>query len=47
MPMASNKTTSMFPEFYYDPKLNEEQCLKDFHVKPRPTWITTEFGGHV
>lgn len=46
MPMASNRTTSMFPEFYYDPKSNEEQCLKDFHVKPRPTWITTEFGGH-
>ncbi|KAK6798282.1 hypothetical protein RDI58_005984 [Solanum bulbocastanum] len=46
MPMASNRTTSMFPEFYYDPKSNEEQCLKNFHVKPRPTWITTEFGGH-
>ncbi|KAK4346701.1 hypothetical protein RND71_033040 [Anisodus tanguticus] len=46
MPMASNRTTSMFPEFRYDPKSDEEQCLKEFNVKPRPTWITTEFGGH-
>ncbi|RAL46648.1 hypothetical protein DM860_004927 [Cuscuta australis] len=46
MPMASNKNTSMFPAFEYDYKSDEEYCYKSYHVTPRPTWITTEFGGH-
>lgn len=47
MPFASSKNTSMFPAYDYDYTSEEELCLENFHVKPRPTWITTEFGGHV
>ena len=47
MPFASSKNTSMFPEFEYNYADDEERCLKDYNVKPRPTWISTEFGGHV
>lgn len=47
MPMSSNKDTSMFPEYKYNYIDYEEECWEDFSVKPRPTWITTEFGGHV
>ncbi|XP_027178945.1 lysosomal Pro-X carboxypeptidase-like [Coffea eugenioides] len=46
MPFASSKNTSMFPEFEYNYADDEERCLKDYNVKPRPTWISTEFGGH-
>lgn len=46
MPMSSNKDTSMFPEYKYNYVDYEEECWEDFSVKPRPTWITTEFGGH-
>lgn len=47
MPMASAKGTSMFPPYDFNFTSNAESCWNDFHVKPRPTWITTEFGGHV
>ncbi|KAL2522446.1 Serine carboxypeptidase S28 family protein [Forsythia ovata] len=46
MPDASSKNTSMFPAYDYNYTSDEEWCLEKFHVKPRPTWITTEFGGH-
>lgn len=46
MPMSSDKDSSMFPEWDYNSSTYEKQCWEDFHVKPRPTWITTEFGGH-
>ncbi|XP_042017963.1 lysosomal Pro-X carboxypeptidase-like isoform X3 [Salvia splendens] len=45
MPMATSKY-SMFPEYSYNYTSYEEWCLGDYHVKPRPNWITTEFGGH-
>lgn len=47
MPFASDKDASMFPAYNYNFTSNAESCWKNFHVKPRPTWITTEFGGHV
>lgn len=47
MPMSSNRYSSMFPEFYYNYTEYKEGCWEDFKVTPRPTWITTEFGGHV
>ncbi|KAL3640361.1 hypothetical protein CASFOL_015329 [Castilleja foliolosa] len=46
MPMSSSKHTSMFPEYKYDYSSDEEWCLENYNVKPRPTWITTQFGGH-
>jgi lysosomal Pro-X carboxypeptidase len=27
--------------------LYADNCVKSFGVRPRPRWITTEFGGHV
>lgn len=47
MPMSSSQDTSMFPAFDFNLSACEEQCWKDFGVRPRPKWITTEFGGHV
>ncbi|KAF3970937.1 hypothetical protein CMV_005408 [Castanea mollissima] len=46
MPMSSSKDVSMFPTFDYNYSSFQEECWKDFSVKPRPRWITTEFGGH-
>ncbi|PKU64396.1 lysosomal Pro-X carboxypeptidase [Dendrobium catenatum] len=45
MPMTcSNK--SMFPPSAYDYKEFGDQCKKTYGVRPRPHWITTEYGGH-
>ncbi|KAL8250930.1 hypothetical protein R6Q59_034623 [Mikania micrantha] len=46
MPMSSNKNSSMFPEWDYNFTSYAEECQNEFGVTPRPTWITTEFGGH-
>ncbi|XP_076950931.1 uncharacterized protein LOC143624066 [Bidens hawaiensis] len=46
MPMSSDKDSSMFPEWTYNYTSYAEECVNEFGVKPRPTWITTEFGGH-
>ncbi|XP_052197000.1 uncharacterized protein LOC127804226 isoform X2 [Diospyros lotus] len=46
MPMSSSQQTSMFPTFDYNYTSYEEDCWKIFRVKPRPNWITIEFGGH-
>ncbi|KAK4584950.1 hypothetical protein RGQ29_022571 [Quercus rubra] len=46
MPMSSSRDVSMFPTFDYNYSSFQEECWKDFRVKPRPRWITTEFGGH-
>jgi len=37
----------MFPPYEYNYTSFQEECLNDYGVKPRPKWITTEFGGHV
>lgn len=47
MPMSSNKDSSMFPEFDFDYAAYRDECIQDYGVRPRPRWITTEFGGHV
>lgn len=47
MPMSSSKDSSMFPEYDFDYAAYEDQCVQLYGVKPRPQWITTEFGGHV
>lgn len=46
MPMSSNPNNSMFPAEEFDLQQYEAACLEEFGVKPRPTWITQEFGGH-
>ncbi|CAA7015196.1 unnamed protein product [Microthlaspi erraticum] len=45
MPMSCSNQT-MFPPFGNDgDKADQESCLEGYDVKPRPHWITTEFGG--
>ncbi|KAI4383446.1 hypothetical protein MLD38_009281 [Melastoma candidum] len=46
MPMSTSEDTSMFPPSEYDLSSFEEWCSSLFKVKPRSTWVTTEFGGH-
>lgn len=46
MPMSSSQESSMFPPYEYNYTSFQGECLKNFGVKPRPKWITTEFGGH-
>lgn len=47
MPMSSNPNNSMFPPYNWDLGAFEQWCMETFHVKPRSTWITTEYGGKV
>ncbi|CAF2040972.1 unnamed protein product [Brassica rapa] len=37
----------MFPSYENDYEAFEEQCMSRYGAKPRPHWITTEFGGKV
>ncbi|KAG9159494.1 hypothetical protein Leryth_011030, partial [Lithospermum erythrorhizon] len=37
---------SMFPPYSFNYEDAAESCMKKYGVKPRPHWITTEFGGH-
>ncbi|XP_051226905.1 uncharacterized protein [Lolium perenne] len=46
MPMTSSEDLSMFPRYEFDYALYADNCVKSFGVRPRPRWITTEFGGH-
>lgn len=45
--MSSNPNNSMFPPYNWDLGAFEQWCMESFHVKPRSTWITTEYGGKV
>lgn len=46
MPMSSSEGLSMFPPDEFDYALYADDCVKNFGVRPRPRWISTEFGGH-
>ncbi|VAH80233.1 unnamed protein product [Triticum turgidum subsp. durum] len=46
MPMSSSEGLSMFPPDEFDYELYADDCVKNFGVRPRPRWISTEFGGH-
>ncbi|XP_039140115.1 lysosomal Pro-X carboxypeptidase-like isoform X2 [Dioscorea cayenensis subsp. rotundata] len=46
MPMSSSRDKSMFPTYDFDYASYEDQCVQSYGVRPRPRWITTEFGGH-
>ncbi|XP_020578110.1 lysosomal Pro-X carboxypeptidase [Phalaenopsis equestris] len=45
MPMTCSNE-SMFPPSAYDYEQFADQCMMTFGVRPRPHWITTEYGGH-
>ncbi|ANM62204.1 alpha/beta-Hydrolases superfamily protein [Arabidopsis thaliana] len=44
MPMSCSNQ-SMLPPYENDSEAFQEQCMTRYGVKPRPHWITTEFGG--
>ncbi|KAJ0980365.1 hypothetical protein J5N97_008620 [Dioscorea zingiberensis] len=46
MPMSSSRENSMFPIYDFDYASYEDQCVQSYGVRPRPRWVTTEFGGH-
>nr|XP_011466418.1 PREDICTED: lysosomal Pro-X carboxypeptidase isoform X2 [Fragaria vesca subsp. vesca] len=46
MPMSSSRDRSMFKTYDYNFSSFQDWCWKELNAKPRPTWITTEFGGH-
>jgi len=46
MPMSCSNQ-SMLPPYENDSEAFQEQCMTRYGVKPRPHWITTEFGGMV
>ncbi|KAL0461883.1 UNVERIFIED_CONTAM: Lysosomal Pro-X carboxypeptidase [Sesamum latifolium] len=46
MPTSSSKNASMFPAYDFNYTSNDEWCWENYRVKPRPAWISTEFGGH-
>ncbi|KAF0910550.1 hypothetical protein E2562_002992 [Oryza meyeriana var. granulata] len=46
MPMSYSEDRSMFPAYKFDYPSYENNCINSFGVRPRPQWITTEFGGH-
>ncbi|XP_057767868.1 uncharacterized protein LOC130988119 [Salvia miltiorrhiza] len=44
MPMVVTKE-SMFPPFSFSYEEYADECMKSYGVRPRPHWITTQFGG--
>jgi hypothetical protein len=46
MPMSYSENRSMYPPYKFDYASYAENCIKSYGVRPRPRWITTEFGGH-
>ncbi|XP_024544110.1 lysosomal Pro-X carboxypeptidase [Selaginella moellendorffii] len=46
MPMSSNSNTSMYPPFEWDGEAWSRFCWENYGAIPRPSWVTTEFGGH-
>lgn len=47
MPMSSNSSNSMFQPYDWDLEGNIQYCMKTYGVRPRPNWITTNYGGKV
>ena len=47
MPMSYSENRSMYPPYKFDYASYADSCIKSYGVRPRPRWITTEFGGHV
>jgi hypothetical protein len=47
MPMSYSEDRSMYPPYKFDYASYADNCIKSYGVRPRPRWITTNFGGHV
>lgn len=46
MPTDGNHKDSIFPKSTWSYEERAKECSNYYKVQPRPTWITTEFGGH-
>ncbi|XP_052172978.1 uncharacterized protein LOC127788569 [Diospyros lotus] len=46
MPTDGNSQDSLFPASSWNYSERVAICQRFYNVQPRPTWITTEFGGH-
>nr|KAJ0199324.1 hypothetical protein LSAT_V11C600312480 [Lactuca sativa] len=46
MPTSGSNEDSIFPVYTETYTGHSRYCEKTYKVQPRPTWITTEFGGH-
>ncbi|CAI9097663.1 OLC1v1034132C3 [Oldenlandia corymbosa var. corymbosa] len=47
LPMSGNSDKSIFPAYNYSYTDRAQSCKASYGVEPRPSWITTEYGGHV
>uniref|UniRef100_A0A0D9WSM2 Lysosomal Pro-X carboxypeptidase n=1 Tax=Leersia perrieri TaxID=77586 RepID=A0A0D9WSM2_9ORYZ len=45
MPMTRSNE-SMFPPFTFTYEEKSDDCFQNYGVRPRPNWITTEYGGN-
>ncbi|XP_007537171.2 lysosomal Pro-X carboxypeptidase [Erinaceus europaeus] len=45
MPFCSNGVHDMFEPHTWDLKSYSDECFKQWHVRPRPHWIRTLYGG--
>ncbi|XP_036283791.1 lysosomal Pro-X carboxypeptidase [Pipistrellus kuhlii] len=45
MPFCTNGVDDMFEPFLWDLKTFSDDCFKQWGVKPRPSWITSMYGG--
>jgi len=46
-PMGYGENETMFQSDPFDINNYTKECVDAFGIKPRPHWITAEFGGHV
>lgn len=46
MPMSRSQENSMFPAYNFSYAAYQDECIQNYGVRPRPRWVTTEFGGH-
>jgi lysosomal Pro-X carboxypeptidase len=47
MPLGGNNEESIFPANKWELEDTISYCKHEYHIVPRPHWITTEFGGQV
>lgn len=45
MPMCSDGVNDMFEPQKWDFHAYSDDCFKEWGVRPRPSWITTLYGG--
>jgi len=47
IPIGNGPNETMFPASPFVYKEYRDYCVNKFGVEPRPTWITTNYGGYV